>query len=199
MDLREATGWLMRAPDVANWMRLADSYMQAYNRVPDRFVLPKEHAVLQPVIESYALDQAAFVQYLQALRNASDGQAYDDLHDIYRMVSMRVMQGQRRARIRSAALILVPQIEEQIARQLNYEEETKVARFVEQTWGAMRLTRLATERNKLADKRMPTEERATLLTQFWQEIDNALTEGKVLLNGDYDEHLQELVKMFAPR
>lgn len=199
MDLRESTSWLMRAPDIAHWMRLADSYMQAYNRVPDRFILPKEHAVLQPVIEAYALDQDAFVQYLLALRNSSEGPAYDELHDLYRTVSMRVMQTGRRARLRNATVMLVPIIEETIGRQLRYEDEMAVSRFIEQSWGAMRLTTLASARNQRADKRLPTEERAAVLTEFWNEIDAALARGQVSLNGDQAEQMDQLTSMFTPK
>lgn len=187
----------MRAHDLGRWLRLADSYIQSYNRMPDSFVLPAEHAVLQPVIASFATDTAAFAKYIRALRDGSDGSAYDDLHDLYRVVDMRALQAERRSRIRKAVLLLLPQLEKDVERSLPYEDQLQVARFIEGRWGAMRLDCLASERRLRNTKRLPAEERNTALERFWQGIDKAIENGQVPL-GD-DEHLAELIDLLKNR
>lgn len=197
MDLREATSRLMRAHDLGRWLRLADSYIQAYNRMPDSFVLPAEHAVLQPVIASFASDTAAFAKYIRALRDGSDGGAYDDLHDLYRVVDMRALQAERRARIRKAVLLLAPELERAIKRPLPYEDQLQTARFIEGRWGAMRLDCLASERRLRNTKRLPAEERNATLQKFWQTIDKALEEGQVPLG--HEGHLTEFIDLLTNR
>lgn len=198
MDLREATTTLLRAADIARWLKLADSYIQAFNRVPESFVLPAEHAVLKPIIESFASDTGAFAKYIRALRDANDGAAFDDLHDLYRTVDMRALQAERRARIRKAVLLLVPMMERAIEREMPYEDHLQAARFVEGRWGMMRLDHLAAERRLRNTKRLPTEERSIALERFWGDIDRALEEGHVPL-GDNEEHLAEFIELLRQR
>lgn len=187
MSLRDTTNILLRASDVGSWLRLADSYIQAYNRIPQQFVLPADHALLKPIIESFASDVVAFSAYVRALRDAiEDGTAKDELHDLYRMTSMRGLQQERRARINKAATILTEQVEPVLGRELTYEDRLQMARFIEHRWGDMRLTTMAEERKLRNSKRLTTEERNIVLHDFWKTLDTALENGVVPL-GDEGE------------
>ena len=196
-DLRQSTVWLLRAHDAAKWLRLADSYIQAFNRMPQQFVLPREHAVLKPVIDSFATDTQAFAAYIRAVRDGSEGATYDEIHDLYRTVSVRALQTQRRNRIRKAALLLVPRVEEALGRVLRYDDEVVLAKFVEQRWGVMRLDAMAEARNELSKKRLPSEDRAALLENFWKGLDEALDTGDVPLGMTAEESMQDILKLFV--
>jgi len=194
MDFREATRILMRQPDIARQLRLADSYIQAYNRMPDSFVLPADHVILKPIIEAFAANTSAFAQYIKTLRDASDSHDYDELHDLYRTIDMRSLQAERRSRIRKAVALLMPEFSRALERELTYEEQLKMARFIEHRWGAMRLAHLDQERRKHNSKRLPAEERATSLSQFWKSIETALDNGGVLLGDEYKDELLATIK-----
>lgn len=191
MDLRTATSSLLRDPKVATWLKLADSYIQAYNRMPKQFVLPAEHSMLKPVIEAFAYDTDAFAQYIRALRDAADGTAYDELHELYRMVSMRALQNERRARIRKGLLLLFPHMAAALGREPTYDEQMRIARFIEQRWGAMRIEFLASERRLYKTRRLSSEERNISLKRFWKSLDDALEKGEVPL----DTPLSEVLKL----
>lgn len=197
MDLRQTTEWLLRAPDIGKWLRLADSYIQSYNRIPNQFVLPREHAILKPVIDAFALDTQAFATFIRALRDGCDGVAYDELHEIYRTVSVRALQAQRRTRIRRATLLLAPKVEDALGHPLRYDDEVVLSKFIEQRWGVMRMSAMAQARNERTKKRLPTEERSVLLEQFWRNLDKSLDAGEVPLGGQVDEDFKEAVKLFA--
>lgn len=195
-DLRQATGWLLHEQDIGKWIRLADSYIQAYNRMPNEFVLPREHAALKPVIDAFALDTPAFANYIRALRDGSEGVAYDELHDIYRTISVRALQAQRRTRLRKATMIMVPQVEKALGRPLRYDDEVVLSKFIEQRWGAMRMDAMAEARSERSVKRLPTEDRSVLLEQFWQSLDRSLENNHVPLGDDPEETLQQIVALF---
>lgn len=181
MDLRDATSYLLRAPDIGNWIKLADMYIQSYNRMPQGFVLPVAHNVLQPVIEAFAADATAFADYIRALRDSVEGVAYDELHALYRTISVRALQVVRRTRVRKAVLLLLPELEIMAKRSIAYDEQISIGKALEQTWGAARLSLMSRERNALTAKRLPTDERAAVLNAYWVDIDKQLTKGIVPL------------------
>jgi hypothetical protein len=193
MDLRETTAYLLRLPDIGAWMKLADNYIQTYNRLPERFVLPADHALLKPIIEAFASDGEAFSQYLRALRDAADGVAYDELHALYRTVSVRVLQLVRRTRLRKATLLLVPQLEPLLGRGIGYDDQQRVAKFLEQCWGAMRMAAMSEERNSQKAKHLSSDNRGTLLDDFWKQLDLQITQGTVPLG---EATLNDIVNLF---
>lgn len=192
MDLRATTAHLLSTPDIGQWLRRADNYIQAYNRMREGFTLPADHAILRAVIEAFAIDATAWAAYIRALRDASDGTAYDDLHDLYRTTSVRGLQVVRRTRLRKAVLVLQPEIETLLGRAINYTEQTQVASGLEQIWGAARMALMSRERREVTANRLSSEERAAILTAYWQDIDNKLAKGVVPL---FDTELTTLLKV----
>ena len=193
MDLRETTTYLLRLPDIGAWLKLADNYISTYNRMPQRFVLPVEHALLKPIIEAFAKDGAAFTTYIHALRDAADGAAYDELHALYRTVMVRVMQTVRRTRLRKATLLLLPQLEPLLGRDIAYDDQQRVAKFLEQCWGAMRIAAMSEGRTNQKAKHLNTNDRSVLLENFWKNLDQQLDQGEVPMS----EHtLQDIINLF---
>lgn len=184
MDLRTTTSWLLTAPDVGTWIKLADQYMQAYNKMPEQFVLPAAHSKLQPIIAAFANSPSAFVDYIRALRDGSEGLAYDDLHALYRTISVRVLQVVRRTRVRNAVLLNQPDIEAFIGRSINYDEQIEVGKFFEEEWGRDRMEAMEKERMLRRNHRLNTEERATLLEDFWRDLDQRIENKELKLTDD---------------
>ena len=193
MDLRETTSYLLRLPDVGAWLKLADNYIQTYNRLPERFVLPADHALLQPVIEAFAKDGEAFSTYIRALRDATDGVAYDELHALYRTVSVRVLQVVRRTRLRRAVMLLLPQLEPLLGRSIGYDDQQRVAKFLEQCWGAMRMAAMSEQRISQQSKRLNTDDRGLLLGDFWKQLDLEIDKGEVPLGSST---LHDIINLF---
>jgi len=193
MELRKSTAFLLGSPDIGRWLRRADNYIQAYNRMSDGFTLPSEHAVLRVVIEAFATDATAWAEYIRALRDAREGTAYDDLHDLYRTTSIRALQVIRRTRLRKAVLLLQPKIEALLGRTINYTEQTQAATGLEQIWGAARMALMSRERKEVTANRLSSEERAAILNAFWKDIENKLDKGVVpLFDSDLDTVLKAI-------
>lgn len=189
MNLRDTTSHLLTVPDVGTWIRLADNYIQTYNRMPEKFVLPAEHSILLPIVESFATDTNAFADYIRALRDASTGFAYDDLHALYRTISVRALQVVRRTRLRKAVMLLLPTIEATLGRSISYDEQLFTAKFMEQAWGAERINLMNRERSSTGVKRLTTDDRSVLLDAFWTNIDKKLDAGDVVMGDASLGHL----------
>lgn len=192
MDLRSATMWLVRNPDPARWLRLVDSYTQSFAKLTEDFVVPAEHAHLQPIVESFANDVAAFGNYIRALRDGADGSVYDSLHELYRTVSMRAIQQERRARIRRAVDILERKLQALGVSDLGYEEQVRLARLVEHRWGGLRLEHMAAARRLRKSSRLTTEDRSVEVDRFWFNVDRHLRQSVVVGVEDFEEVKKEL-------
>jgi hypothetical protein len=178
MNLREATGFLMRAHDIGRWVELADNYIRLYNKMPASFVLPSDHSVLKPVIDAFAADAHAFCDYIRALRDGSSGAAYDELHYQYRTISLRTLQNERRKRVKKAVDQILPTLEKKLDRPLTYQEKQSVGRVVEQVWGIERMRVMSDERALRRSDRLSSEERSEVLITFWRSIDDKLEKGE---------------------
>jgi hypothetical protein len=195
MNLREATSWLLHVPDPATQLRLADNYIQTYNKLPTKFILPAAHGKLQPIIEAFANDVNGFVDYIRALRDASEGGAYDELHELYRTISVRALQQTRRARITKALSLLGEALEKKLGRELTAENRVVVTSYIEKMWGAMRLEYMALEREQRRSERLTSEDRGLVLDEFWKKIEAELANGRVPVSSPDDvDKLAERLK-----
>lgn len=178
MDIQTTTSALHCAPDAATWLKLADNYIQAYNKLPNRFVLPSQHSILKPIIEHFAGDLRSFALYIKALRDGAEGGAWDELHDLYRTVSLRALQQTRRARIRRAVDLVSEAVAGLLGRKPNFDEQQRIGRLVETHWGAKRLQYLQQERTLRRINKLSAEERSIALDQFWSDLDAMLESGE---------------------
>jgi hypothetical protein len=179
MSLRKATERLVGLPDAAKWLQIADAHIQSYNKLKSRFILPAEHELIRPIIEAFANDTSAFAKYIKALRDGAQGMPFSELNALYRVVSLRALQVERRTRLRKAVLALTPDLEKHLKREVDYNEQQAVGRAVEQIWGAMRLDALSNARDALGVKRLTSDMRAQVCDEFWAELDKKLAKGIV--------------------
>lgn len=184
MNLRDATSQLLRAHDVGRWIELADNYIRLYNKMPSSFVLPADHALLKPVIDAFAADPRAFCDYIRAMRDGSTGTAYDELHYLYRTISLRTLQNERRNRVKKAVESVTAKLEDRLGRQLSYQDKQAIGRVIEQTWGIRRMQVMSEERALRKADRLSSEERSEVLISFWNNIDSKIDKGIPVFDND---------------
>jgi hypothetical protein len=174
MSLPELTDHLVKDPHVADKLRLADSYMLQQQRVGRDFALPREHMDLLPIIDRYSKSFHKFVAYVKSVRDTVPPRStnYVTLHELYRMLEVRLVQQGRRERARRALMWLEGQYPT-----LNYDQRQRWLRKLEQSWGKERMQALDNARRKTSRGRVSTEEREEILEQFWDEIDQRVERG----------------------
>lgn len=174
MSLPELTDRLAIDPHVAEKLRLADSYMLQLQRMGRNFMLPDEHSILQPLIDRYGKNFSKFVAYVKSVRDTVPPRSsnYIALHELYRMLEVRLVQQQRRERARKALAWL-----EKHHPKLSFEQKQKWIRKLEQQWGKERMATLDIARRKTVRGRVTTEERESVLEEFWDEVDKRVEKG----------------------
>ena len=174
MSLPELTDHLVKDPKAAEKLRLADSYMLQIERVGRQFRLPEEHVQLEPIIEKYSRNLPKFVAYVRELRDTVPprSSSYTAIHELYRMLEVRLVQQKRRDRARRA----MTWYEAQHPRATT-EQKHRWIRKLEQQWGRRRMAMLEDARRKTEQGRLSTLEREVLLTEFWEEVDSEVEKG----------------------
>ena len=173
--IHELTDDLLLNHEPAKWLRLADSYIQMFNKSPREFILPREHARLKPLIEIYAHDLQGFVLYILGVRDSytHDAATYADLHKLYRTVSTRALQQDRRVRLNAA----VEKAMQLRGRPASFHTRATWARRMEQAWGQRRLQHMSEYRDKTQRNRLTVEERSEILDEFWKSIEEEIARG----------------------
>jgi hypothetical protein len=174
MSLQDVTSELLHDPKAADKLKLADDYMLQQKRFGRRFILPKEHSILSPIIERYSKNLDKFVAYVKQVRDAAParGAGYIALHELYRTLEVRLVQQQRRERANRALAWLAKHYP-----RLDADQRQRWMRKVEQKWGQRRMAVMEAARRKTHRDRLSTEEREELLKDFWEEIDNEIRTG----------------------
>ena len=176
MSLPELTDHLIKDPRAAEKLRLADSYMLQVERMGRQFILPSEHTVLEPIIDKYAKNFPRFVAYVRELRDTVQprSESYIALHELYRMLEVRLVQQQRRERARKALTWLEKQSPKATA-----EQKQRWIRKLEQQWGKRRMAAMEEARRRTASGRLSTAERESVLEEFWTDIDQEVADGEL--------------------
>jgi hypothetical protein len=175
MNLSEATQFIFYSGDPAQWLRLADTYIQQYNAMPRLFILPREHAQLKPVIETYARDDSGLTAYVLGFRDdLQDGEQKIAVNALYRKINVRYVQRVRRERLARA----IDMAEKKFGT-LDYETRLRYSKKLEQAWGKRRLNWLADVRKKIGRRNIPLEEMNDALAVFWKDIDDEIERGEV--------------------
>lgn len=176
MTLREATRHILDSEEPAKWLELADMYIKSYKQLPDVFVIPADHAILQPVVAGFHADTEAFVEYIKAIRDMTQpGDERIKLHDLYRTIITRRVMGVRRQRVQTA----LRAVERAINRPLDPDEAARVGTKLEQYWARRRRELLKNHRSKTVKGRLSTSVQNSLLKEFWAEIDAEIERGEL--------------------
>lgn len=178
MDLKEFRATVLRLDRPEEVLRLADEYLQDMERKGDRFILPKDHIIVKPVLEYYHGDLKGWVKFVKSVRDRLpvDGRKFHEgVHDIYRTVLIRLTQVERRARLDAAVTMAVKKklIEN------TYDEKMRYSRRCTQAW-KLRKDNLLTQHAKQTKKGvLSVEEREELLVDFWNNIAAEIDNGEL--------------------
>jgi hypothetical protein len=137
-----------------------------------QFILPKQHAFLLPIIETYSSNALAFMRYIRGVRDSFSrgSDAALEMQLLHRRVNSRSVQQIRRERTTRA----MRKAEEMHGPAPFTTKQAWVARL-EQIWSKRRLAFMDAAS---AGKRLTVDERAELLAEFWDGIDNEITHGE---------------------
>jgi hypothetical protein len=175
MSLKDTTYLLLQNPGrTATWLNLADKYIQSYNENPTHFVLPKAYSFLLPLIESYANNLEAFLQYIIGIRDSLDknSAAFSEVQALFRRINGRYTQQIRRERS-SRAIAKA----EKLFGETDYHTRIQWVSDLEHEWAQRRLSFMD---DASRGKRLSLDRRAELLAEFWNIIDTEIEEGKGL-------------------
>ena len=160
--------------DPAGWLRTADTQIINYLKDPKGFVLNKAHKDMLPVIEDCAYDLAGFVEFISAVRDNCTGVKQEAVYRFYRTVSGRLLQQQRRERF-DRALTKAIELHGQYP---NYITRMAWIHQLEQVWRKRRQEAMADARGSKGS-RIPRDELADVLSEFWEDIDAEIEQGQV--------------------
>jgi hypothetical protein len=153
---------------------MADKYLQMYEQVAERLVLPEEHSYAQPVIDEFKGDPKGFSLWLQELRNDMPKSSSRTLvNTLYRKVATRALQRERRHR---EELALTKAITLGIISG-EYQERLHYTRTLILDWGKRRTQVLDEARRQVKNPHLSLEEQEEILTAFWLEIENEIAQG----------------------
>lgn len=178
MSLKVFRDMLLDAVNPEDLLRLADEYLQDMERKGEHFILPREHAVVKPVLEHYAGDLAGWVKFVKSVRDRLpvDGRVYHaGVQPFYRTLVVRLTQVQRRERLDAAVDLAVRKglISDE------YEAKMRYARRCTQVWKQRRDQLLKSHSDSTGKGRLSIEEREELLTEFWGQIAEELKNGEI--------------------
>lgn len=184
-DLTKCTDTLLRNPGkLGKWLSVADKHMQSYAQEhkksqaekPITFLLPKAHAFMRPLIETYASNIEAFTEYLIGLRDRFDrnSAAYKEVQKVYRRINGRYIQQQRRERMERAVAKA-----EKLYGKIPFMQRMQWMAKLEHQWAKQRLDFLEAQRARHENDRLPAEDRVERLAEFWENIDTEINEGKL--------------------
>jgi hypothetical protein len=169
MELSQVTDKLLSNPEkTADWLDLADNYMQRYIENRQDFALPSQHKFLMPLIEKFASDCLAFLAFLVSVRDnfERNSKYFKEVQVVYRRINGRCVQQLRRERLARAV-----EKAEQTYGRTDYHTRLKWSADLEKKWAKRRLAFLDAARG---GKRMSVEDRSELLLEFWKEIDDKI-------------------------
>jgi len=176
MSINDTTDVVLYDPARSKmWLMVADRYIQQYEADPDNFVLPKQFAVLAPLINSYTGNLAGFLKYIAGIRDSLREAGYNDaaleVQDVHRKLTSRQAQQTRRERgNRAIAAAKLLYGDAPFARRMEW-----MARL-EKVWAERRAKFLNAHR--AGRKRLPEPEKIDALAEFWDLIDNEIANGE---------------------
>ena len=175
--LAELREHLLYLPNAAEILRIADSYLTSMGRLGTNFVLPMEHAVVKPILDYYTGDLKGWVKYVRGVRNAfgRDSDQWTAMQELYRTVEIRNTQRERRDRLHAAIAMAVKRglIEDTVDERKRYEKRCV------QEWMKQRTLMLDAARRGSSKKKLNEDDRAMLLDEFWDNIDQLIAAGEV--------------------
>lgn len=176
-ELLDATHAILDSPDPAGELTLVDNYFALYLKDPKRFVLPRKHKHLRPLIAHFVRHPLAFMTLVRRMRAyvlERDGETpqYEQLQIFRRRLEVRFAARARRVRATLLKLWMQEHRSDLTAKQRRAWIER-----IEQHWKEQRLALLAKARR---DHRgtLPNDVAGPLLEEFWEQVERDITAGR---------------------
>lgn len=159
----------------AEMLAQTDGYIQMYHKLSGELTLPKSHARLRPLVETFAEDLGGFVEFVREVRDGMtrNDDGYSDIHALYRLIQTRHVQQQRRERIGRA----VEQAKAMYG-DTNFQTRQRWIAMLEHKWAKRRLKYMDAVRRGSGVKRLTTEQRAVVAAEFWDMLDKEIDAGE---------------------
>lgn len=165
---------LLDDPNIAEKLKLADKYLLGMSKMGDRFILPREHVEVLPVLEYYGNDNEGWCRYVRSIRDMlPKGARLNDVQEVFRTIEIRRVQNSRRERLDAAIkkAIELRKIKDDPAEKRAYADHCT------KEWIRQRTAMLLEIRG--SNGRVNEDERAVALEKFWSAIDQGITEGEI--------------------
>lgn len=177
-NLRELKEWSLDHPDESiQALQIADDYLQMYDRMGDRLVIPKDHAFARPVVEYFAGAPDEFAKWLHKLvaEFPPKTEARRQCYELFRRVNLRHAQRVRRERINAAVqtavnLGIIPD---------EYLVKERYARRVTLVWGMKLKALQKSARNATSGKTLSREHDDILREEFWSDVEAQIARGEL--------------------
>lgn len=177
-NLRELKVWSLDHPDEAvAALALADEYLQMYDRLGSKLVIPKEHAFARPVVEYFAGAPNEYAEWLHGLMKdiPERTEVRRQVYELYRRVNLRHVQRIRRDRINQAVQTAVNLgiISDE------YLVKERYARRCTQVWGVKLKALQQAARNGSSTGKLTREEDDMLREEFWSDVEAQIARGEL--------------------
>jgi hypothetical protein len=153
-----------------------DRYIAHYHRAPGKFILPRKHAHLKPLIAAYVNKPEAFLALVRRVRNEvqeieGDSQRYDGLQAFQRVLKVRQAQRERRDRNSRMNTWMIEHRQD-----LTANDRQRWIRQIERHWMGRRQAMLAAARDAEGGT-LPQVISDALLDAFWEQVEQQITAG----------------------
>jgi DNA-binding FadR family transcriptional regulator len=175
--LLDAANAIIHHGDPAGELRQVDRYIMHYNRAPSKFVLPRKHAHLGPLVASYALSPYPFLTLVRYIRDQikeiqGDSLPYQQVQEFQRRLKGRLAQSERRARASRLNAWMTEHRKDLTARQ-----RLAWIRQIEDHWLGRRIA-IESDARRHAGGLLTEEELAQLREAHWEQIEQQITAGQ---------------------
>lgn len=194
--LRETSQYVLNAIVPAEELRQVDRYIALFNKNPARFVLPRVHEALLPLIAAFYASPEDFMRFVERVRAQlfhTEGATtrYNQVQAFMRELDIRQSQVERRARRRAVSQKL-----QQHFPLLTATERKDLCRTAEKWWTERRAFIIKSMRQAHGGV-LPLERRNEILVEFWEDVWDGIN-GEVV-HVPHDGHLAEMDRPFWTR
>ena len=173
-ELREKL--IHKMGDAAKVASLADHYLMEMEKRGSDFRLPREHAVVKPILEEFAGDFDGFAAWLHGIHRDMPFRSAvrQEFYIAIRRVDVRLNQDRNRELTRLATKVAVDKKWLPDVFSLKQAYAAKLRKY----WELRRTTFLASHRAASPTKRLTADERTELSAEFWETIRKEIENGE---------------------
>lgn len=175
--LKELRDTLVSISHPERVLRIADHYLQEFEKLGDAFVLPSEYALVKPVLEYYHGDLTGWVKFIKGVRDRlpKGSNEFAEVQEFYKVISVRAIQRRTRALIETATEVACRK------GMINgsWESKQRYAKRCIQAWKLRKDNMLNAIRKASPTGRISVDHREDEPRQFWALIEQEVNNGEV--------------------